>query len=97
MIEYIYKGFKLSYKIITSEFEKNTYKADGSLTYLLNIPKSFAPKKFHTESSTSVGAEHEIKKLLENYVDFELKNFYEMKKEAVDKEQRRENFAEKEA
>ena len=70
MIEYIYKGFKISYKIIPAELEKNTYKAEGSATYLLNIPRSFA------------GAEHEIKKLLENYVNFELKNFYDMQKES---------------
>ena len=86
MIEYIYKGFKISYKIMAAEFEKNTYKADGSLTYLLNIPKSFTPKHFHTEYDTHAGAEHEIKKLLENYVDFELKNFYDMQKERVNRE-----------
>lgn len=82
MIEYIYRGFKISYKI-AADSEKNTYKADGSLTYLLNVPKSFTSKKFHTEYDTHHGAEHEIKKLLENYVDFELKNFYDMKKERV--------------
>ena len=82
MIEYIYKGFKISYKIIPAELEKNTYKAEGSATYLLNIPRSFAPKKFHTEFATHAGAEHEIKKLLENYVNFELKNFYDMQKES---------------
>ncbi len=49
--------------------------------YLLNTPKSFMPKKLHTEYVTLVGAEHEIKKLLENYVDLELKSFYELKKE----------------
>ena len=81
MIEYIYKGFKISYKILPIEFDKITYKADGSVTYLLNVPKTFAPKRFHTEYATHTGAEHEIKKLLENYVDFELKNFYDMKKE----------------
>ncbi len=81
MIEYIYKGFKISYKIFPVDFEKNAYKADGSATYLLNTPKSFMPKKLHTEYVTHVGAEHEIKKLLENYVDLELKSFYELKKE----------------
>ncbi len=80
MIEYIYKGFKISYKITSIEAEKNTYKADGSVTYLLNIPKSFTPKQFQTENHTHLGAEHEIKNLLESYIDFELKNFYEMNK-----------------
>ncbi|WP_133127633.1 hypothetical protein [Legionella nagasakiensis] len=83
MTEYIYRGFKISYKIITTEIEQNLnlYKADGTVTYLLSRPKSFLPVKFHTEYDTYAGAEHEIKKLLENYVDFELKNFYDMEKE----------------
>lgn len=85
MIEYIYKGFKISYKVVSGSIEKQLFKADGSLTYLLDTPKSFKPQKFHTEYSSHAGAEHEIKKLLENYIDFELKNFYEMKKEPLNK------------
>lgn len=81
MTEYIYKGFKISYDIIPATLEKNLYKADGSVVYLLNKPTSLAPVKFHTEYESYIGAEHEIKKLLENYVDFELKNFYEMRTE----------------
>ena len=83
MIEYIYKGFKISYHIATADSATNIFKADGSVSYLLNMPKSFRPTKFHTEHSTQTGAEHEIKKLLENYVDFELKNYYDMQKEKV--------------
>lgn len=75
MIEYIYKGFKISYKIASSGMDKHHFKADGSLTYLLNTPKTFKPQKFHTEYNSYAGAEHEIKKLLENYIDFELKIF----------------------
>lgn len=81
MIEYIYKGFKISYKVFPIEFEKNAYHADGTLTYLLNLPDVFKPQKFHTECDTYAGAEHEIKQLLENYINFELKNFYDMQKE----------------
>ena len=81
MTEYIYRGFKLSYSIATPDIEKTVYKADGAVTYLLTKPKSFTPVKFHTEYDTHSGAEHEIKKMLENYVDFELKSFYEMKLE----------------
>ena len=86
MIEYIYKGFKISYKIIPANFENSSYKADGSVTYLLSVPKFFTSKKFHTEYVTHEGAEHEIKQLIENHVDFELKNFYEMKKEQRERE-----------
>ena len=85
MIEYIYKGFMISYKITPAALENNSFQADGSVTYLLNRPKSFSSQQFHTEFTTHVGAEHEIKKLLENYVDFELKNFYDRKKAAVEK------------
>ena len=74
-----------------AEGEKNAYKAEGSVTYLLNIPKSFTPRKFQTEFVTHAGAEHEIKKLLENYVNFELKNFYDLQKERGEKEHSSEN------
>ncbi len=80
MIEYIYKGFKLSYKITAADPEKKRFKADGALTYLLSMPKTFTQKKFHSEYETHASAEHEIKKLLENYVNTELKNFYDSKK-----------------
>ena len=81
MIEYIYCGFKISYKIEPAQNEANLYKAVGHATYLLNNPKSFTPTSFHTEYDTHAGTEHEIRKMLENYVNFELKNFYEMKQE----------------
>ena len=77
--EYIYKGFKISYKI--NVLDNTLYKADGAVTYLPTVPTSFEPIQFHTELDSHSGAEHEIKKLLENYVDFELKSFYEMKAE----------------
>ncbi|WP_133129890.1 hypothetical protein [Legionella yabuuchiae] len=75
MTEYIYKGFKISYKIIAISQEE--YKAHGTATYLLRKGKKFLPVKFHTELDSYDGTEHEIKALLENYVDFELKNYYE--------------------
>lgn len=81
MIEYIYRGFKLSYKIELAKHDR--YTAAGFATYLLNVPKSFVPAKFHTEDDTHTNAEHEIKKMLESYVDFELKSFYEMRKNEV--------------
>ena len=83
VIEYIYRGFKISYKIEPTTAGTNTYTATGHAVYLLSAPKSFSPKKFHTEYVTFAGTEHEIRKLLENYIDFELKKFYEMKKEGI--------------
>ena len=85
MVEYLYRGFKISYKIASSEFEKKTYKADGAVTYLLNMPKAFTPTKFHAEYDTHAHAEYEIKKLLESYVNFELKGFYGMNHERTER------------
>lgn len=85
MTEYIYKGFKLSYSIakIEQDSELSRHKADGHAIYLLNQPDAFDPVKFHTESESAEGAEYEIRKLLENYVNFELKNYYSMQKEKL--------------
>ena len=83
MIEYIYRGFKISYKIEPVRHEENLYQAAGHATYLLNIPKSFVPARFHTEYDTHAAVEHEIRTLVENYVDFELKNFYDVKMEGA--------------
>ena len=80
MIDYIYKGFRLSYKITSLNTTTNTYQANGSALYLLNAPKALAPKTFHTELSTHKATEHEIKTLLENYVNIELTHFYNMRK-----------------
>lgn len=83
MIEYIYRGFKISYTIEREHQEDDLYTATGQVTYLLSVPKSFIPASFHTEYVTHAGAEHEIRILLENYINFELKNFYDRKKEDV--------------
>lgn len=80
MIEYIYRGFKISYNVIADATQQNFYQAGGSAVYLMNSPKNLLPQKFHTEYNTYAGAEYEIKKLLENYVDFELKNFHDLQK-----------------
>ena len=85
MIEYIYKGFKISFKVVPAAANKNTYKAEGSVIYLLNMPTSFAPKKFDAEHHTYASTEHEIKALLEHYADVELKNFYALQKKTASK------------
>jgi hypothetical protein len=83
MIEYIYKGFKISYKIILTSVD-NIYKAEGSLLYLLSTPKCFAAKKFHAQSDTHRSVEYEIKKKLEDHVNFELKSFYATQKNQIE-------------
>jgi len=83
VIEYIYRGFKISYNIEQEKQEETLYTATGHVTYLLSVPKSFIPANFHTEYDTHAGAEHEIRILLENYINFELKNFYDRKNDEV--------------
>lgn len=83
MIEYIYRGFKISYTIEREEQEENLYIGTGHVTYLLGVPKSITPANFHTEYATYAGAEHEIKTLLENYINFELECFYDEKKRDI--------------
>lgn len=87
MIEYIYKGFKLSYKVSevrSPAAEPVSYEAHGNAVYLLSTPKKwFSQTHFHTDNEHHRGAEHEIKRLLENYVDFELKNFYAMQEKGA--------------
>jgi len=89
VIEYIYKGFKLSYQVSNlsssaSPAEPTLYEAHGNSVYLLSTPKKwFSQTHFHTDNDTHQGAEHEIKRLLENYVDFELKNFYAMQEKGT--------------
>lgn len=84
MIEYIYKGFKLSYQVneLTTSDDSSAptlYEAHGNAVYLLSTPKKwFSQTHFHTDKENLESAEHEIKRLLENHVDFELKNFYVM-------------------
>jgi hypothetical protein len=89
MIEYIYKGFKLSYQVselsASASFDGSIlYEAHGNAVYLLSTPKKwFSQTHFHTDNESHQGAEHEIKRLLENYVDFELKNFYTMQEKGT--------------
>lgn len=80
MVEYIYKGFRLSYTISTindllPSTGAPTYEAHGNAIYLLNAPTPFTQIHLHAENETYEGAEYEIKQLLESHVDFELKNF----------------------
>ncbi|ARG96785.1 hypothetical protein [Legionella micdadei] len=75
MPEYSYRGFIISYKINVSK--DNLYKADGKVVKQGKDASGIA-QKFHTESLTESGAKKEIKKLIENYVDFEWEEFHSM-------------------
>ncbi|CEK12053.1 hypothetical protein [Legionella hackeliae] len=81
MNQYTYKGFKVIYQVDSSDAAPNLYKADGYVVRATDNRNSTSPQKFHTEYPTKKGAETEIKKLLEDYIDFEWQEFYEMKNE----------------
>lgn len=83
MIEYIYRGFKISYTVEQQTQETTSFKAKGYVTYLLSVPKSFEPANLYAEYTTHAGAEHTIRLLLENHINVELKTFYDRKKELV--------------
>jgi formylmethanofuran dehydrogenase subunit A len=74
--EYIYKGFKLAY---TTSNSADVYIAEGTFCNLSNNQPISATKKFHTEFNSALGAIEEIKKMFKNYIDFELKNYQQMK------------------
>ncbi len=74
--EYLYKGFRLVYTIQKTKSSTNLYKANGHAICSLTQEERVLLNKFHTEHPTKSGAENEIKKLLENYIDFEWQEFY---------------------
>lgn len=82
MTQYTYKGFQVTYQVKSSDIDPNLYKADGYVVRATEFQNRLAQQKFHTEHPTKKGAQHEIKKLLEDYIDFEWQEFYEMHNEA---------------
>ncbi len=78
MIEYVYKGFKVVYKVEASEQNSNLYKADGQVLTSSEHKEPILAQKFHTEYPSKLGAQTQIRKLVEDYIDFEWKKFYEM-------------------
>jgi hypothetical protein len=78
MATYTYKGFEVVYEIEKVAPEGNLYKADAHV-----IPKDDCNNldvltRFHTEFPTRTGVQKEIKKLIQNYIDFEWRKLTEM-------------------
>ena len=74
MAEYIYKGLTVHYNI--RKMNINLYQATGAVIYPENDKKN--AQKFQTEAPTKSGVQHEIKKIINDYIDFEWKGFIEM-------------------
>lgn len=81
MSEYTYKGFKVFYSIVPVKSESKLYRADGYVKCFLDNKEPVVSRKFHTEYPTQTGVKNEIKKMLEEYIDFEWQEFYEMARE----------------
>ena len=78
MVEYSYRGFNITYEVDSTDNKENKlYRANGKAVRS-EEDKTSAAKKFHTEHPTESGAKKAIKKLIEDYVDFEWKEYYEM-------------------
>ena len=80
MTDYLYKGFKVFYTIKPTDKNKNLYIADGHVLCCMH-PTHSEPRKFHTEYPSKAGVETEIKKMLEDYIDFEWHEYHEMQEE----------------
>lgn len=79
VFEYVYKGFKVSYNIELDKTSGHLFKANGYAECLVGKEQSTQPpRKFHTEYSTLVGVQTQIKKLVEDYIDFEWEEFKKM-------------------
>lgn len=78
MAEYSYKNFKIHYDIQLDKTKKNLYAADGYISNLRDKKCSCTARKFHTEFTTKSGVRDSIKKLMENYIDFEWQEYYEI-------------------
>lgn len=78
MKEYTSKGFKVCYDI--KPVESNLYRADGEVFFYDNdLEEPSLLQKFYTEHPTKGGAKTEIKRLIDEYIDFEWKKYLQMK------------------
>lgn len=78
MVEYSYRGFIITYEVDSTDNKENKlYRANGKAVKS-EEGKNCVVQKFHTEHPTENGAKKAIKKLIEDYVDFEWKEYYEM-------------------
>ena len=67
MPTYEYKGFTVNYEI--EQVSDTLFRADGWV--ICDVAAQKTSTKFHTEYPTYEGVRDEIKKLVENYINFE--------------------------
>ena len=76
MPQYIYKSFEIVYEV--QQLNANEYEGRGTLSYKNERASPLLPQQFRTICQTAAGAEKKIKKLMEDYIDFEWDEFIEM-------------------
>lgn len=81
MREYVYREFKIAYEIKPEKNYINLYKAYGYAECLRNKQKSTTKINFTTEFPTKEGVQEEIKKIIQDYIDFQWDQFYKIKNE----------------
>lgn len=79
MTEYIYKGFQIHYIMKHLKKQNDSYRATGSVFCYINGNGPALTQKFQTEGSSKDYVENEIKKIINNYIDFEWDQFVEAK------------------
>lgn len=79
MAEYIYKGFKVHYDIEKTEITGGLFQAQGYVICDSDTDGPTLTQKFQTESSLKSDVEHEIKKIINHYIDFEWKQYLKMR------------------
>ncbi|KTC88138.1 MULTISPECIES: hypothetical protein [Legionella] len=78
MIEYNYKNFKIYYDIELDKKSTKLYTADGYIFTSVDKKNPVLARRFHTEHTSKRGVTTAIKRLIENYIDFEWEEFYEV-------------------
>jgi hypothetical protein len=81
MAEYTYKGFKIFYNIERVNSATKLYKANGYVKCFIDNTSPVVSQKFYTEHPTQAGVKNGIRKMLEEYIDFEWQEFQEMSRE----------------
>ncbi len=80
MPNYVYKGFKIHYEIPHDKTINNLYEAYGYFLTNKHDKPAMLPR-FHTIDASKVEVRHQIKKIIEDYIDFEWGKYVEMKEE----------------
>ena len=76
MPEYFYREFRVCYEIRAKHNSHVFFEASGYVQSLTNIGTTNQLINFSTEFATAEGAIREIKKIMEDYIDFEWEQFY---------------------